>query len=158
MPALRLLPLTLHLTVTRTFALLALSAACQLALAADHAGSAPKAAAAEAAREAAAGPIRKSRADPLRDPLDVIRERLAHKLGAIKAADAPNPNAVRVVSRTSAPDIAEHAAVAEPKRQVHRKPATQPAQTSSTTRPAAFASSTTATRCRSTSARATRSR
>ncbi len=37
-----------------------------------------------------------------RDPLDIVRERLAEKLGAAKAPDALSPNVLRVVSRESA--------------------------------------------------------
>ncbi|MES3013524.1 MAG: hypothetical protein V4750_07330, partial [Pseudomonadota bacterium] len=93
----------------RALALLALSAACQFALASDHAAApAPKAA-----------PI-----DVTRDPLDVIRERLARKLGAIKAPDTPNPNVLRVLSKTSAPMAADPTPAAEAKRPVQHRPAT----------------------------------
>ena len=106
----------------RAFALIALIAACQFAIASDHAAPAAKPAAAE--EPAKEPPAKKPKADPARDPLDVIRERLAQKLGAIKAPDAANPNVVRVVSKTSAPVAAEHehAPAAEPKRAVARKP------------------------------------
>lgn len=46
-----------------------------------------------------------------RDPMDVVRERLAEKLGATKAPDASNPNVLRVVSRAgTAPGVAARAA------------------------------------------------
>jgi len=38
-----------------------------------------------------------------RDPLDVLRERLAEKLGAAKAPDSANPNILRVTSKAVAP-------------------------------------------------------
>ncbi len=62
-----------------------------------------------------------------RDPMDVLRERLAEKLGA-RAAEAANPNVVRVVSKASAPvgpeAHASHGAHgAEPKRSVARRAA-----------------------------------
>jgi carbonic anhydrase len=50
-----------------------------------------------------------------RDPLDVIRDRLAQKLGAVKPADAPNPNVLRVVAKSQAPNAnAANARVALP--------------------------------------------
>ena len=51
-----------------------------------------------------------------RDPLDVIRERLAQKLGAAKPADAPGPNVLRVVAKTHAADTtATDATIALPR-------------------------------------------
>jgi carbonic anhydrase len=50
---------------------------------------------------------KKTRSVPLvagRDPLDVIRERLAQKLGAVKPAEAPSPNVLRVVAKTRLAD------------------------------------------------------
>jgi carbonic anhydrase len=49
--------------------------------------------AARAAAEAKAGPA---------DPMDTLREKLASKLGATKAPDAPTPYVVRVVSKPTA--------------------------------------------------------
>ncbi|MES2099072.1 MAG: carbonic anhydrase family protein [Pseudomonadota bacterium] len=121
MPALPVLP--------RALALLALSAACQLALGADHAAApAPQAAAAEPAKAPSATEpaTRKPKAVPIevtRDPLDMIRERLARKLGAIKAPDTPNPNVMRVLSKTSAPTSTDPTPAAEAKRPVQRRPA-----------------------------------
>ncbi len=65
--------------------------------------------------------------EALRDPLDVLRERLAQKLGA-RTADTASPNVVRVVSKAGAPLAAgshENAAAhaAEPKRPVTRRAA-----------------------------------
>lgn len=48
---------------------------------------------AEAAKPAAAGPV---------DPMDTLREKLATKLGAVKAPEAPTPYVVRVVSKANA--------------------------------------------------------
>ena len=130
MPALPLLPRNLP----RAFALLALSAACQIAVGSDRADApaAKHAVAEEVAKEAAP---KKPKAEPSRDPLDVIRERLAQKLGATKAPDTANPNAVRVVSKTSAPVAAEPEPAAEPKRPVHRKPASaEPARATAAAR------------------------
>ncbi len=120
---------TLPRPVPRAWAVFAMITVCQLALASDHASPPPKASVAEAAKEAAAEPMKKPRADPPRDPLDVIRERLAQRLGAVKAPDSASPNVVRVVSKTSAPAGADHAPAAEPKRSVQRKSAAvEPAQ------------------------------
>ena len=52
---------------------------------------------ADAADEKAAA----AKAPPI-DPLDRVRERLAEKLGAQKAPDAPSPNVLRVATRPSA--------------------------------------------------------
>ncbi len=43
---------------------------------------------------------------PIKDPMDIIRERLAEKLGAAKPPEAVVPNVVRVVSRPSVQAIA----------------------------------------------------
>ena len=82
------------LSLPRVLVLLALSAVCQLALGADVG----------------------------RDPLDAIRERHAQKLGALKAPDTPNPNVVRVLSKTSAPIAADPAPAVEATRPVRRRP------------------------------------
>ncbi|HWI10403.1 MAG TPA: carbonic anhydrase family protein [Burkholderiaceae bacterium] len=86
----------------RVVALFALSAACATALAAEHAPT-PAPAAASAAPASATADVRGPR-----DPMDLLRERLARKLGAARAPDAANPNVLRVTSKASAP-----AAVAE---------------------------------------------
>lgn len=112
------------LSLPRALVLLALSTACQFALGADHAAAAaPETAAAEPAKsKPKAAPI-----DAARDPLDVIRERLARKLGAIKAPDTPNPNVMRVLSKTSAPAAAnpappDPAPATEARRPAQRRP------------------------------------
>ena len=118
----------------RVFALLALSAACQLAPASDHAPApAAKPAAVDATADTRADvpadppatrpAAKRPKIDPSRDPLDLLRERLAQKLGAIKAPDTSNPNVLRVVSKTSAPAAHDHADAVAPKRAAARKPA-----------------------------------
>jgi carbonic anhydrase len=105
----------------RTRAALSLLALAPLALAAAlvarpaHASSAhaaeahaPEKAAPEAAK-AAAEPA-KSAPKASADNLEVLRERLAEKLGAAKPADARNPNLVRVTARLDAPKSEGHAA------------------------------------------------
>lgn len=90
------------------------------ALPADSHGHEPKPAAAKkavaeapaasAADTRAAKPA--ARAEPAQDPMDKLRERLAEKLGATKAAPS-NPNVVRVAARASAePEHAPAAAAA----------------------------------------------
>ena len=49
------------------------------------------------------------------DPMDTLREKLASKLGAIKAPDAPSPYVVRVVSKSGEAARGSTAAVAEGK-------------------------------------------
>ena len=94
-----------------------LAGICAAALASEHAASAAAAAPASGARphdaavEADAkpdAPKRPARLPAPQDPLDHVRERLAEKLGATKAAEARDPNVVRVVTRAAAPAAAEH--------------------------------------------------
>ncbi len=77
------------------------------AIGSDHA-PAPKAAAAPLAE---AEPARPVKAGPrvVQDPMDMLREKLAAKLGASKAPGADNPNVVRVVSKASNPTADQHA-------------------------------------------------
>jgi len=81
----------------------------------DAKPAAAKKAAAEApaASAAEAKPAKPAaRAEPPQDPMDKLRERLAEKLGATKAAPS-NPNVVRVAARASAePEHAPAAAAA----------------------------------------------
>jgi len=103
-------PLLLRLPVR-----VGLAAVCALAFngparAADHGGhdAAPAAKArpsgkAEAKPEAPApapAPSKRAAAGP-KDPMDLVRERLAEKLGATKAPNAPNPNVLRVTARAA---------------------------------------------------------
>ncbi len=62
------------------------------------AATAPAAAAPAAAAPAAAAPAAAAPSD-----LDLLRERLAEKLGAMKPPESPLPNLLRVISRTEAP-------------------------------------------------------
>ncbi|MEP6876905.1 MAG: carbonic anhydrase family protein [Burkholderiales bacterium] len=97
-------------------ALLALGASA--AMGSDHA-PAPKAAATPAAE---AEPAKPAKAGPrvVQDPMDMLREKLAAKLGASKAPGTDNPNVVRVVSKANAAD--DHAPAIAP-RPARRKPA-----------------------------------
>ena len=91
--------------------------------AADVKAGSAKAADAKAADAKTAGPApaavqKPARPTPGKDPLDVIRERLAEKLGAAKPPEAA-PNVLRVVSKVSAtpsPTDAVHASPARPAR------------------------------------------
>ena len=61
------------------------------------------------------------------DPMDMLRERLAQKLGATKAADSGN--VVRVVSKSTAPAMVEPETAVVPARSApHRKPVAQALQ------------------------------
>jgi carbonic anhydrase len=57
------------------------------------------------------------------DPMDMLRERLAQKLGATKTPDPGNPNVLRVVTKASAPVAPEHGAAAAAPHAVPRKAA-----------------------------------
>lgn len=64
----------------------------------DHAVPGAKADKAAPAARPASAPLRKATRQEAVDPMDVLRERLAEKLGASRPAEA-NPNVVRVVAR-----------------------------------------------------------
>ena len=100
---------------------------CASAPASEHAAPAKPPASAASAHEGAAeadgkgkdkdkgtgagkpnAPQRPARSPMAQDPLDRVRERLADKLGAPAAAQAHDPNVVRVVTRAGAPAAAEH--------------------------------------------------
>ena len=94
---------------------------CASAPASEHAVPAKAPASAASAHDAAAeadgkgkgegkpdAPQRSARLPMTQDPLDRVRERLADKLGAPGAAQARDPNVVRVVTRAGAPVVAEH--------------------------------------------------
>ena len=88
------------------------------AKAADAKATDMKAADAKTAGPAPAAAQKPARPTPGKDPLDVIRERLAEKLGAAKPPEAA-PNVLRVVSKVSAtpsPTEAVHASPARPAR------------------------------------------
>ena len=73
------------------------------------------------AADGAAVPPAKAIATP--DPLEVVRERLAQRLGVIKPAGRDDPNLVSVVSKAGAADGAASAAVAAAHGETPAKPA-----------------------------------
>lgn len=83
--------------------LLAVAAALCLAAPAraSDAPAAAKPVAKPAAKAPAAGAGRPAAAPPA-DPMDTLREKLATRLGAVKAPEAPTPYVVRVVSKANA--------------------------------------------------------
>ncbi|MBS0437436.1 MAG: carbonic anhydrase family protein [Proteobacteria bacterium] len=92
---------------TRSFLVALVALVTHLAAAADAPASEPQAEAKPEARPAKAEARPPARAE-LPDPMDRLRERLAEKLGATKAAPA-NPNVLRVAARAepeSAPAVA----------------------------------------------------
>ncbi len=97
MPAMSFLP--------RTVVMLMLSAACQLAFASETVAPKAEEKPVEPAREAVVKNTKTKPAavDATRDPLEVLRERLAQKLGASKAPDTANPNELRVGSKSGEP-------------------------------------------------------
>ena len=96
----------------RSLSVLALAAGlASAALASDHAAPADKADRPAPAAKAASAPARKGQGQLAPDPMDVLRERLAEKLGASRPPEA-NPNVMRVVARGAAPPPAEAKAAA----------------------------------------------
>ena len=108
MPAPRFLPR--RLLAQAVFGLIAV-ALCPNAQASEHAAPAATPKPAQTSTEAKADAVdpkamrEETRSAPKRagpqDPMEMLREKLAARLGATKAADAGNPNVVRVVSKTS---------------------------------------------------------
>jgi len=95
------------------------------AIAAEHA-PAPKPAASAVDRAAEpAGKAAKTGPRVVQDPMDMLREKLAQKLGATKPPGVENPNVMRVVSKASTPVADEHApaAAVATLRPVRKKPA-----------------------------------
>ena len=84
---------------------------------------------------------RAAKAPPM-DPLDRVRERLAEKLGAQKAPDAPSPNVLRVATRP----VAEPPAAPRVRRQAAAEPAAvaKPAEHGAAAAPGAPAAPATA--------------
>jgi carbonic anhydrase len=109
------------------------------ARASDHAAATkPAASAAEAPADIKDKKPKPDRAEPAaqahgpQDPMDMLRERLAKKLGAKSTPEPSNPNVMRVTSKPSAPVAADHempmapitpVAPIAPIRTVHRKAA-----------------------------------
>jgi carbonic anhydrase len=99
--------------------------------ASDHAPAPKRAAsAAEAPADVKDNKAKPDRAEPAaqahgpQDPMDMLRERLAKKLGAKSTPEPSNPNVMRVTSKPSAPAVAaDHEPAAAPIRSVRRKPA-----------------------------------
>ena len=91
----------------------------------DHAPAPnPVAAAASVASAAsAAEPVKAAKNEPrqVRDPMDMLREKLAQRLAAGKPLTGDNPNVVRVVSKTSAPAADDHATADTLARPARRK-------------------------------------
>ncbi|MEP7295011.1 MAG: carbonic anhydrase family protein [Burkholderiales bacterium] len=84
-----------------------------VALCALGAGAVTAADHAHEARPAASVPepsAKPAKAEPpaVRDPMDMLREKLAQKLGAGKPVAGENPNVVRVVAKASTPAASEH--------------------------------------------------
>ena len=102
-------------------ALLALCAG--LSAASEHAVT-PKPVASAAEREAEPVEKKAPKTAPraVGDPMDMLREKLAAKLGASKVADADNPNVVRVVSKASTVAIEGHAPAVAALHAPRRKP------------------------------------
>lgn len=109
----------LRLVATLSFAGLAASVSAADSHGHDEKPTAPKKAAAAAppGEPAPARPV--ERATPPQDPMDKLRERLAEKLGATKAAPT-NPNVVRVAARAQ-PEAA-HAPAVEAARAAAKPP------------------------------------
>jgi len=93
---------------------------------AEQAAPEPKAADPKSAEGSSAAAPKPARPTPGKDPMDVIRERLAEKLGAAKPPEAA-PNVLRVVSKVStatSPTEAMHAAPARHARSAAAMPST----------------------------------
>ena len=97
------------------------------------AAKAPVAAAASAAASASPEAAPRPRNEPrdVQDPMDMLREKLAKKLGSSKVPEPENPNVVRVVSKASTAGLDDHApAAATLPRTARRKPAAETAHAS----------------------------
>ncbi len=101
--------ISMHQLLARAVAGLSAAALCSSALAGEHAAPpvAPKSAATEPKAEAAdPKPAKEEARSSTRkpgpqDPMDMLREKLAARLGATKPPEAASPNVVRVVSKAS---------------------------------------------------------
>lgn len=133
MPAFRFMPRCIALAATLTLG---------AAWASEHGAPAPKAVpaapavAAASASTSAAAPAapaveeapKRPRNEPreVQDPMDMLREKLAKKLGSSKVPEPENPNLVRVVSKASTSELDGHApAAATLPRAARRKPAAE---------------------------------
>jgi len=108
----------------------------KIAAAAASAAALPAASAASAASAPEESVKQRPRNEPreVQDPMDMLREKLAKKLGSNKVPEPENPNVVRVVSKASTTGADEHAtAAATLPRAVRRKVvATEPTHGSTT--------------------------
>jgi len=106
-----------------------LAAAALLALSVGAAAAAEHAAAPKAAASAPAGaaeppaPHAKTAPRVVQDPMDMLREKLAAKLGASRPPGVDNPDVVRVVSKASTPTIDERVPGTMMLRPARHKPA-----------------------------------
>jgi carbonic anhydrase len=90
--------------------------------AAAEPASAAKVAASQSAAEPASAKAAKARPSSAPDPMEMLREKLAQKLGTAKAVPE-SPNDVQVVSKPATPVATEHARVPAPVRAAHRSTA-----------------------------------
>ena len=102
-------PVARHLGAASLLVSAALLACASVARAADpHAApAAPKHAPAKAAP---AAPAEAAKPGAHGDPMDALREKLASKLGAAKAPEAPTPYVMRVVAKSGQPQVGSAAA------------------------------------------------
>jgi carbonic anhydrase len=130
------MPATFHFSSRHLAALmLALGSLCGAAVAAEHASAPSEVAAASAAEPAATATVRKPRRVAQapaevrgpQDPMDMLRERLAQKLGTVKVPDPSNPNVVRIVTNAPGPAGSAAAAATEGHRAMRRTPGWAPA-------------------------------
>ena len=101
-------------------ALLALSLGA--ATAAEHAAAPKAAASAPASAAEASAPHARNAPRVVQDPMDMLRDKLAAKLGASRPPGVDNPDVVRVVSKANTPTADAHAPTAAALRPARHKP------------------------------------
>ena len=108
-------PVARHLGAASLLVSAALLACASVARAADpHAAHAAPAAPKHApAKAAPAAPAEAAKPGAHGDPMDALREKLASKLGAAKAPEAPTPYVMRVVAKSGQPQAGSAAAHVE---------------------------------------------
>jgi carbonic anhydrase len=105
----------------------AAAASTAASAAASSTASVASAASAPAAPEQSAKQRPRNEPREVLDPMDMLREKLAKKLGSSKVPEPENPNVVRVVSKSSTAGADEHAsAAATLPRAARRKVAAEP--------------------------------
>jgi len=126
------MPATRFMLRRTAVAVALLAAGLSTAGAAEHvapaAKAAPAASTASAAASVADAPTKAAKAGAVvrsepQDPMDMLREKLARKLGANKVAKPDDSNVLRVVSTATATPADEHGAVATLPRPARRKAA-----------------------------------